>query len=56
MCINVGGSVWVTLNVTDQPENATLAAILGTLENFVKQVVNWGRLVKDAAIGAVDTA
>lgn len=32
------GSVWLTLNVTEQPESVTLAAILRTLENCVKQV------------------
>lgn len=56
VCINVVGGVWVTLHVTEQPESVTLAANLGTPEKCVKQIVKWGRLVKDAAIGAVDTA
>lgn len=38
VCINVVGSVWVALYVTELPESVTLAAILVTLENCVKQV------------------
>lgn len=30
--LNVVGTVWVTLPVTEQPESVTLVAILGTLE------------------------
>lgn len=36
--ITVGESVLVSLHVTEQPENVTLAAILGNLEICVKQV------------------
>lgn len=36
--INVVGSVWVTLHVTEQLENVTMAAILDTQENYVTQV------------------
>lgn len=35
--INVVGTVWVTLHVTEPPESVTLAATLGTLENSVSR-------------------
>lgn len=35
--MNVVGTVWVTLHVTEEPESVTLAASLGTLENCVSR-------------------
>lgn len=56
VCITAVGIAWMTLHVTEIPESVTRAALLGTLEYCVTQVVKSERLVKVAANSAVDTA